>query len=399
MQKKTLHLLLIGSLLLVVLCKNYAQPFIFSFDDCGINSSIGNGTIIGNPVCQCGLEENSLLFDGANDGVTFPDSLLSYLKNDFTIDIYVLNTNNGSNQIDILSIGNDCGFDSLLTIKRLLNSNEILVELINNNGEYYSIKKTWPDKCWNRITLVKFNLNYILYLNNIEAGRVIVTQNIPFAKNAKVSLSNSPCLSLADDRFRGKMDEITIYNKAITERDLANSYLFPDELITKDTTIYLGGSVDIKFGKTCSQNFSWSPTDFLSASDEANVTATPENTITYTLTSNDAGCTSKNSITINIVDPEKIECKNLLLPNAFTPNGDRLNDVYGISNTFIIEELNNFEILSRWGEIMFRTNDKNSGWDGYFRNNKVEPGVFVYKINYTCKGESYDKTGQFVLLK
>lgn len=400
MKKNTPFLLLAFSCLLFTSNPiSFAQSFQFTFENCDVSSSIGNGSFVGNPNCVCGLTDNSVFLDGANDGIILPDSILTYLKDEFTIDMYVSNINTGTDQIDIFSIGNDCGFDSLITVKRLLDGNQILVELINNNGEYYSLRKPWPDKCWNRITLVKFKLNYILYLNNVEVGRSIVTQNIPIPINSKFSISNSPCLALADSRFRGKVDEITIYNKALTERDILNTYLFPDELITQDTTIFLGGSVDIEFGLSCSNSFSWSPTTDLSASNEANVTATPTETTTYILTSNDNGCITKNEVTINVVDPSKIECQNLLLPNAFTPNGDRLNDTYGISNTFIIDVLENFEILNRWGEVLYRSNDKNTGWDGTFKSAPVEPGVYVYKIKYTCKTEEFNKSGNFVVLK
>jgi gliding motility-associated-like protein len=61
--------------------------------------------------------------------------------------------------------------------------------------------------------------------------------------------------------------------------------------------------------------------------------------------------------------------------------------------------LENFEILDRWGEILFKTNDKNIGWDGTYKSQKVEPGIYVYKIAYTCKGEEFTRSGNFVLLK
>lgn len=377
----------------------FAQSIEFSFDNCDVSSTLGNGSFLGNPSCECGLIGTSVSLDGANDGIIFPDTLLTFLKDDFTIDMYVENTNSGNSQIDIFSLGSDCGFDSLITIKRLLSTNQILVELINNNGEYFSMRTAWPNKCWNRITLVKFQLNYILYINNEEVDREIVNQNIPFAKGAKIAISNSPCLSLADERFRGRIDEVSFYNKALTEREIINNYIFADELISRDTTIFLGGSVDILFGNSCANTFSWSPSDFLSATNVADVTATPDKTTTYTLTSSDNGCVSKNDITINVVDPDKIQCENLLLPNAFTPNGDRLNDSYGVSNTFIIDALENFEILDRWGEVLYRSSDKNIGWDGTYKSKAVEPGIYIYKINYICKGEEFSKSGNFVVLK
>ncbi|AFM05660.1 PDK repeat-containing protein [Bernardetia litoralis DSM 6794] len=66
------------------------------------------------------------------------------------------------------------------------------------------------------------------------------------------------------------------------------------------------------------------------------------------------------------------------LPNAFTPNGDNLNDTYGIESKFIKE----FEmmIFNRWGEIVFQTNDVNGRWDGRYRNGFAPSGEYTLKI-------------------
>ena len=65
-------------------------------------------------------------------------------------------------------------------------------------------------------------------------------------------------------------------------------------------------------------------------------------------------------------------------PNVFTPNGDNLNDTYGVESKFIKE----FEmiIFNKWGEGVFQTKDKNARWDGRYRNGFAPTGEYTLKI-------------------
>ncbi|MFM2392450.1 MAG: hypothetical protein RLZZ546_427, partial [Bacteroidota bacterium] len=241
--------------------------------------------------------------------------------------------------------------------------------------------------------------NYLLYINNVLVGKEIVNQIIDLSRKAKISISNSPCVGLTDKKLNGRIDEFKIYPTALTQRSISNSYLFPDKIINKDTTIYLGSSVNILFGNTCATTFNWQPTIGLANANTKNVVATPDITTTYILSTQDQECQNTSKVTIYVLDLEKQNCENLLLPNAFTPNGDNINDEFKISNSFIIEQLQSFEILDRWGELIFTTSNKDEGWPGLYNNRPAEPGTYVYKVNYTCKGEKYSKLQSFVLIK
>ncbi len=72
------------------------------------------------------------------------------------------------------------------------------------------------------------------------------------------------------------------------------------------------------------------------------------------------------------------------LPNAFTPNGDGINDeFFGVGNA---DEAESFRltIWNRWGELIFETNDANEGWNGQkFNTGKLAPnGVYVVVVQY-----------------
>ena len=73
-----------------------------------------------------------------------------------------------------------------------------------------------------------------------------------------------------------------------------------------------------------------------------------------------------------------IEVNPLLgMPNAFTPNGDGLNDTAYVEGRHIADL--SYGIYNRWGELVFESNDINLGWDGRFRG-IYEQEVYVYVV-------------------
>ena len=71
--------------------------------------------------------------------------------------------------------------------------------------------------------------------------------------------------------------------------------------------------------------------------------------------------------------------RNILIPNAFTPNGDGKNDKFKLINVSR-EQLLEFKIFNRWGTVMFSSTDPEEGWDGRYRNQEQPVGVYGYGI-------------------
>lgn len=71
--------------------------------------------------------------------------------------------------------------------------------------------------------------------------------------------------------------------------------------------------------------------------------------------------------------------RNILIPNAFTPNGDGKNDQFKLINVSR-EQLLEFKIFNRWGTVMFSSTDPEEGWDGRYRNQEQPVGVYGYGI-------------------
>lgn len=148
---------------------------------------------------------------------------------------------------------------------------------------------------------------------------------------------------------------------------------------------------------TGATSYTWSPATTLNSSIIANPVASPTVTTQYTVVGVDnAGCASFDTITVDVKGINKGE---YLMPTAFTPNGDGLNDCYGISYWGVIQELE-FSIYNRWGERIFYTTDRHKCWDGTFKGVKQDGNVFVYMVRAktTCESQVFRK-GTFVLIR
>lgn len=75
---------------------------------------------------------------------------------------------------------------------------------------------------------------------------------------------------------------------------------------------------------------------------------------------------------------EVIPPLSIYIPNAFTPNGDGINDMFGVKG----EGIRNFQlrIYDRWGKVIFESMDPKKQWDGYFEGRPVEQGVYVVQV-------------------
>ncbi|MFN3951961.1 MAG: PKD domain-containing protein [Thermaurantimonas sp.] len=88
---------------------------------------------------------------------------------------------------------------------------------------------------------------------------------------------------------------------------------------------------------------------------------------------NEYGCTAYDSVDVWIY-PEI----TLFIPNAFTPNGDGINDVFTVSVTGIVSY--EISILNRWGEVIYQSTNPSDFWDGTHQGKKVPAGIYQYVI-------------------
>ncbi|MBS1512669.1 MAG: PKD domain-containing protein [Bacteroidetes bacterium] len=144
----------------------------------------------------------------------------------------------------------------------------------------------------------------------------------------------------------------------------------------------------------------WTPAQELSCSNCPAPSTVVKNNSVYTVQVTNAwGCVASDTLIINPI------CKSsqVYIPNAFTPDGDGLNDIMMVRGSGIT--VKSFRIFNRWGELVFekenfQPNDPKFGWDGKVRGVPATPDVFVYTAEIFCdNGIPYTYKGNVTLLK
>ncbi len=85
-------------------------------------------------------------------------------------------------------------------------------------------------------------------------------------------------------------------------------------------------------------------------------------------------------------------------PNAFTPDGDGKNDFFKVEGKFVSRCI--LEIFNSWGELVYRTEDKETGWDGSVKGKAAPHGSYVYNARFTTEdGSENTKRGTVLLFR
>ncbi len=144
--------------------------------------------------------------------------------------------------------------------------------------------------------------------------------------------------------------------------------------------------------------YAWSPSATLGTSTAATTTAAPKETTTFIVTVTDAfGCQDTGQVLITVLTPQCAE-PYVYVPRAFSPNGDGVNDRIFVHGDYLTTV--EFVIFNRWGEQVFATTEKGTGWDGTHHGQPVCPDVYGYYVKGVCqKGEQFFKKGNITVLK
>ncbi|NRA51044.1 MAG: gliding motility-associated C-terminal domain-containing protein, partial [Phaeodactylibacter sp.] len=125
--------------------------------------------------------------------------------------------------------------------------------------------------------------------------------------------------------------------------------------------------------------YSWMPPDSLSCTDCEDPVTNPVNTTLYTITVTDGnGCIAVDSVTVRV-----IKNRPVYIPNAFSPNADGRNDGFTVYAGPAVRRVQELKIFNRWGGMVFDganfpPNEPGLGWDGTFKGEPAQIGVFAY---------------------
>ena len=163
-------------------------------------------------------------------------------------------------------------------------------------------------------------------------------------------------------------------------------------------TIFKGESVQLTTTPNNANSYTWLPVEGLSDPSISNPIATPLKTTTYTVfIAGQGGCGITKQITI-VVLSNICDEPDIFIPNTFTPNGDGNNDIFNVRGNNI--EVSYLSVYNRWGEKVFDSNDKKTGWNGTYKNKASKPDVFAYYVKIKCyNGKEYFKKGNVTLIR
>ncbi len=160
-----------------------------------------------------------------------------------------------------------------------------------------------------------------------------------------------------------------------------------------DISIIVGSNSQLN--ATGGGSYSWSPSGGLSCTNCPDPIASPSVTTTYcVVVTNGSGCTDSDCMTITI----DINCGEIFVPTAFSPNNDNANDQFYVLGNCITQM--HLAVFDRWGEKVFESDDQAKKWDGTYRGAILNSAVFVFYLDATLlNGEVVSLKGNVTLIR
>ena len=145
------------------------------------------------------------------------------------------------------------------------------------------------------------------------------------------------------------------------------------KILTPDTMVKVGQSLQLMVNGA--RLYNWSPVSSLNNPNIAYPTATPTESTMYVVSGiGSNGCRSFDTVRVG-VDYRS----NLIIPTAFSPNGDGKNDIFRVSN-MSFQRYIEFRVFNRWGQEVYNGTDGRKGWDGTWKGVPQEIGNYQYVI-------------------
>jgi gliding motility-associated-like protein len=231
-------------------------------------------------------------------------------------------------------------------------------------------------------------INQSCYSSN--DGQIIITpitnyySPYSYSLNGQSTTSNNQFTALAPGNYTLAVQDSlgcdTIFNISILSAQAYSLALSPG-----DSTINAGESIHVNSVLSPMPpgiiSYQWSPNTGLSCSDCANPIIQTNISQNYTLVIKYNNCQISDTINVIVQNDHA-----LYIPNAFTPNGDGINDIfliYGKDITYF-----NLQIFDRWGEKVSESNDENIGWDGKYKGSLQAPGLYIYILSISFAGQN-----------
>ena len=164
-----------------------------------------------------------------------------------------------------------------------------------------------------------------------------------------------------------------------------------DKTIVDGDVVILAGS-----GVSSPASIVWTPaSSIISGANTYTATVKPATTTTYTLTVTAAnGCVSTDQAVVTVIP----YCVKVL--NAFTPNGDGINDRWLVTNGASCFSQIIAKVYNRHGELVYSNDYYNNDWDGKYKGKPVADGTYYYVLQFRLiNGNSIPVKGDVTILR
>jgi gliding motility-associated-like protein len=234
-----------------------------------------------------------------------------------------------------------------------------------------------------------FNYTWVVPTGVANPGNVSnFTTTIPGVYTATIKNKSTNCESAALN------NTVTFYPLPTAAAIVAS-----DNKVMEGTTLNLTAAAS---GGTGAYLYTWVPnstTNYtISGGSNALFNALREGTVNIKYQVKDANnCSTQSADFVITITPTTIIFE---IPNAFTPNGDGMNDELKIISNAGVRSLTSFKIFSRSGNLVFESRDLSRGWDGRYNGNLLPADIYYWTAVYVDRNNvTNPKNGTVLLLK
>ncbi|MFK7908800.1 MAG: gliding motility-associated C-terminal domain-containing protein, partial [Chitinophagales bacterium] len=235
------------------------------------------------------------------------------------------------------------------------------------------------------------NISYIWTFIDTESGEAIAEH-----------IGAEPFVMIFDSTGMYDVELLAVSNDpSICDGSTSLSLTISDMAVEtiEDLMIGLGESVDIpaEISATIGENiqYTWSAStdELLCENCEVLIASPLQNTNYSVIVTDEYGCTAATGVSVRVESNEQA-----MVPNAFSPNGDGVNDRFFVVGQNIAEI--DFQIFNRFGERIFQTARLEDAWDGTYKNQKLDIGAYPYYVLVTyLSGEQDLLRGNVTLIR
>lgn len=240
-------------------------------------------------------------------------------------------------------------------------------------------------------TLICLNSTTVTQLSNTTAGGSWTSSNTSVATVNNNGLVTAIAAGTTTIRYR--VEQGSCADEVELDVTVSNPEI---NLTASSLTLNPGGNVTLTASaSTAFTVVNWLPESAFTDRTLTVQTIFPVSTTTYSVVGqNPAGCLDTASVQIEVIAGDE----EIYIPNAFTPNGDGINDFFRVYGNQIRET--EMLIFNQWGEKIYEAKNTINGWNGRHKGKLQPSGVYIYVVRITLNNrEVLNRKGSINLLR